>query len=122
MTMEISGFDKDKMRMSPEEKAVLSGVELKNQQTREAALDEAAKRYGQSREGNPYAGSVEEAQKGVAGEIINEARKENLLRAQEVESRVAKSMDVNNMSTKDKEALAAAQRKVEEAFKLSEGK
>jgi hypothetical protein len=114
------GFNKDKMRMSAEEKAKLSGVELEAQQKRKATIDEAHKRYSQSREGSPYAGSVEETRKGVAGEIINEARDENLQRAQEAEGRVARGMDVNNMSAKDKEALVAAQKKVEDAFNLKE--
>lgn len=114
----IPGFNKDKMRMSAEEKATLSGVELENQQKREATIDEAARRYGQKREGSPYAGSVEEAQKGIAGEIIEEAQAENLQRAQEDENRVARSMDIDNMTPKDKEILAAAQKKVEDAYKL----
>lgn len=116
----MEGFDKSKMRMSPEDKAALSDVEREVQNSREATIDGAAKRHAESTQGSSYVETVEKAQEGVAGEIVKEAQAENLQRAQEEENRVARSMDMNNLSPKDKEALAAAQRKVEEAFHLRE--
>jgi hypothetical protein len=118
--MGMEGFDNSKMRMSPQEKAALSDVEREAQNSREATIDAANKKQSENRQGSPYAGTVEEGQKATAGEIIKEAQAENLQRAQETENKVARGMDVNNMSAKDKEAIAAAQRKVQEAFELAE--
>lgn len=119
--MGMEGFDKSKMRMSPEEKAKLSDVERATQNSREATIDDAHQRFSERPvKGAPYAGTVEKAQEEVVGEIVKDAQAENLQRAQEEENRVQKSMDINNMSPKDKEALTVAQRKVEDAYHLRE--